>query len=106
MVGSYSKKDIRSLKQITLTGNETATTTMASATDTQVVELACPASKVTVQSTGDLAFSWAVSINGEDFVSVGAVAAGVLSSYNTHLVSTVQITWTSGSGKVVIASVS
>jgi hypothetical protein len=102
----YSAKEVRKKTQLVRTGFETISVSL-SATGSDVVELACPASKVTVQSTGSLVFDWSVSVNGEDYVSAGSsIAAGALSSYNTHNVSAVTITWVSGTGQVCIAAVS
>ncbi len=103
---SYSKKEIRKVKQATLTGFETGSYPLDDITTEEIVELACPASKVTVQSTGTLAFDWAVSVNGEDFVTVGSVAAAALASYSSNIVSSIKFTRTAGSGKVAIACVS
>lgn len=107
MPSAYSKKDIRTLKQKVLTGFETATGTLDGTTTTEIVELAGPASKITLQSTGTLVFDYTVSVNGEDYAAgASGVAAGALSSYSTHIVSSVTVTRTGGSGKVAIAAVS
>ena len=106
-VGAYSKKDKRKLVQPTLTGFETGSVLLDGTTTEETIELACPASKITLQANGDLNFTYTVSVNGETFASgAAAIAAGTLSSYNTHLVSSIKITRNSGSGKVSIAAVS
>lgn len=106
MPGAYTKKDIRKVITPNLVGFEVSTGTLDGTTTTETLELACPASKITLQSTGDLAYDYTVSVNGENFVTGASVAAGALSSYNTHNVSKVRITRTSGSGRVSIACVS
>lgn len=106
MPSGYSKKDIRKSITPNLVGFEVSTGTLDGTTTEEVVELACPASKITLQSSGDLAYTYTVSVNGTTFVTGGTVAANALSSYNTHNVSSVKVTRTGGSGKVSIAAVS
>lgn len=104
---SYSKKDIRLKFQQVITGFETSTKTLDGTTVSEIVELSCPASKVTVQSTGNLVFNFLVSANGVDFVSATAgVAANVLNTYSTNLIASVKIERVSGTGRVSILGIS
>lgn len=86
-------------KNIVATGTLDATTTQ------EIVVLPIAASKITVQSTGDLAGTFEVSINGSDWESSTAFLDGVMGSYSTHIVGSVRVTRTGGSGKLIIAAV-
>lgn len=106
MPGAYTRKEVAKYQTKVLTGFETASVTLDGTVTTDTVELAGPASKITVQSTGNLVFDYTVSINGETFAAGAAgIAAGALSSYTTHIVSVVKVTRVSGTGKVVITGV-
>ena len=105
---SYSAREIRKKTQLVRTGFETISVVLDGVTySSDTVELACPASKVSVQADGNLVFSWSVSCNGQTFVSAGtSIAAGAISTYSTSVVGSVQVTYVSGSGQVSILAVS
>lgn len=98
---AVTKAQARKVRQPTLPGDMEITDTM-SATGTQIIELSAVAEKVTFQSSGNLAYSYEVSANGQNWSTPAAVAANVLATHSAHLVKVVRITWTSGSGKVTI----
>lgn len=97
----YSQEQARSARQPVLTGDSYISPVMSS-TGTVTILLNDPSGKLTVQSSGDLAFSWAVSANGQNFNTPTAVAANALSTQSTDVVGAVQLTWTSGTGQVTI----
>lgn len=104
-VGAYTKKQTAGYKQQTITGFKVTSGTLDGTTTTETIELGGVASKISLQSTGTLAFTYTVSLTGEVFDTGGTVAATALSSYSTHNVAVVKITRTSGTGRVTIASV-
>lgn len=101
---AYNKKEIAALKQKVLTGTKVATNTLDGTVTTEIIKFPEPVSKFSVQSTGNLAGDVTVSVNGEDFVTGVSFTAGALASYNTHNVSAIKVTRTSGSGTLAIAA--
>ena len=105
----YSKQDSRRTKHAVLAGDERITTVLDGTTGktTYVAEITGPTAKFTVQSNGNLAFTYDVSANGKNYSgSPVAVAANVMSTYGgPHVVASILITWTSGSGTVAILAV-
>lgn len=102
---AISKAQARSVKHAVLAGEEQISAFLDATTTVHVFELTGPAQKVTVQSSGDLAFTAEYSCNGSNFFGTQAVAANVPYSYTTHVVAVVKITRTAGSGKVSLLGV-
>ena len=101
----YSKVQARRAKQAILSGDEQATPTLDGTTTTYTIDLTGPASKITMQSSGTLAYTYAVSVNGTNFDTPVAVAANVIASYSTNNVAVVKITRTAGTGRVTLIAV-
>ena len=97
----YTKKETAQAKQPVATGMRTATGTLDATTTVEVMRLgAC--SKVSYQSTGDLAGTVEFSISGLNWSTPVAFTATVMASYNTHNVDGIRVTRTGGSGQLFI----
>lgn len=81
------------------------TVTLDAVTTEDVIELNLVASKITIQASGNLAGNILVSVNGVNYVSAGAIpATNGLLTYSSHMVTSVKVQRTSGSGKVVVVA--
>ena len=102
---AISKQDARKVKHAVLSGDERISTVLSSL-GTYDFEITGPTQKFTVQSSGTLAYTYAVSCNGQNFDTPVSVAANAFSTYtNAHVVAVVRIIWVSGSGQVVLLAV-
>lgn len=102
---AVSKQQARKVRLPVLTGELYLTGKLDGTTSEEVVELSSVASKVTIQSDGDLAGNITYSTNGIDFYGSTAFTATVPLSNSTHLIRVVKITRTGGSGKVHVVAV-
>lgn len=102
----YTGEQAAEVRQLVNTGDTTASQELTSTNTTQIIELSIPASKITLQPSGDLAATYTVSANGISFSAGGSLAANALSTYSTNLVKSITLTWTSGAGYVTILSIS
>lgn len=102
---AISKQQARSVKHAVLAGEEQISTTLDATTTVHTFELTGPAQKVTVQSSGDLAYTVEFSCNGINFFGSTAVTANTPSTYSSNVVSVVKVTRTAGSGKVSLLGV-
>lgn len=100
---AVTKSQARQVRQPSLMGDMAITATMSAAA-TEDIELSSIAEKVTFQSSGTLAYTYAVSVNGKDFSSPVAGAAGVLVTYSASLCRVVRLVWTSGTGRVSLVA--
>jgi hypothetical protein len=102
---SIAKQDARRVKHAVLAGDERISPVLT-ATGTYDFEITGPTQKFTVQSSGNLAYTYDVSANGINFTgSPVSVAANAMSTYSTNVVAVVRIAWVSGSGKVTLLAV-
>lgn len=101
---AVNKKEALRSRQKMATGTSVSTETLDGTTTTEIVRLACPASKVTVQSTGTLAGNVEFSVNGTDFASTTAFTANALVSFSTHNCVAIKVTRTGGTGTLAIAA--
>lgn len=91
-------------RQLTSGGDLQSTDTLDGSTTTEIVRLSTVAEKVTFQSTGDLAGDVTFSLNGTDFASSTAFTAGALVTFSAHLVKSVTVVRSGGSGRLIIAA--
>lgn len=98
---AVTKTQARRVRQPTLVGDIEITGTM-SAAGSEIIELSSIAEKVTMQSSGTLAYTYSISANGINFTTPVSVAANILATYSTNLTRVITITYVSGSGKVTI----
>ena len=98
----YTLSQSRTARAPVITGDEQLAANVSSTNTVVAVEMSGPCKQVSVQASGTLVFTWAVSLNGTTWTTVGSVSSGSIGNYNTTNVSDVQITWTSGSGNVSI----
>jgi hypothetical protein len=77
-------------------------TGLMDATNTvEIIELAIDAEKVSFQADGSLAGTVEFSISGIDYVNSTAIGgANAIVTFNTHMVSSLRVTRTGGSGKL------
>jgi hypothetical protein len=106
---AISKQDARKTKHAVLAGDERTSTVLDGTTGKTVylTEITGPTQKFTVQSTGNLAFTYDTSANGANFTGTPvSVAANAMSTYTgPHVVAVVKLTWVSGSGTVAVLAV-
>jgi hypothetical protein len=102
----YSSAQAATVSNQVKTSNAIASQVISSTNTTQLIELNCAASMITLQPSGNLVATYTVSANGTNFVAGGSLTGNALSTYNSNLVSSVTITWASGSGYVTILAVS
>lgn len=102
----YTAQQAATVSNSVKTGYSTGSQVLTSTNTTQVIELPSAASTITLQPSGTLAATYTVSANGINFATGGSLASNGLSTYNTNLVKTITLTWTSGSGYVTILTVS
>ena len=96
----YTRRDVETLPK---EGSKVATIFLDGTTTTDSIKLGGVASKITFQTTEDLACSVEVSLNGTDWSSAGSGSTTMV-SYDTHNVIAVRATRTSGSGKLILAA--
>lgn len=104
---AISKQDARKVKHSVLSGDERTSPTIDASTTTYDFEITGPTQKFTVQGSGNLAYTYDVSANGQNFTgSPVSVAANAMSTYpGTHVVAVIRITRVSGAGKVTLLAV-
>lgn len=106
---AVSKQDARRTKHAVLAGDERTTTVLDGTTGKTVylAEITGPTQKFTVQSTGNLAFTYDTSANGSNFTGTPvSVAANAMSTYTgPNVIAVVKITWVSGTGTVTLLAV-
>ena len=93
----------RKVRDPVFTGDKQISCTLSS-TGTYTFELTIPSDYFTLQSSGTLTYTWAVSANGTTYGSSSStIAAGAFSTYTgPDVIANIQITWVSGSGQVTI----
>ena len=101
-VTGYTKAQASLQRDLVGTGDIQQSPTLNGTVTTATVKLGCIAKQITLQSSGDLAYTYTVSANGQNFATGGTAAANVLSTYNTNSCVVVQITRTSGAGIVTV----
>ena len=105
----YSKQQARATKHAVLSGDERISPILdgSAGKTSYVAEITGPTAKFTVQSSGNLAFTYDVSANGKNYTgSPISVAANAMNTYTGgHVVACILITWVSGSGNVAILAV-
>lgn len=74
-------------------------------TTTDVVKLPIVAERITVQSTGTLAGSIDVSLDGENWSNNTVFTANTMVTFSSHNVASVRVNRTGGEGKLIIAAV-
>lgn len=104
---TYSKEAKKIRQRVNSTYGRTVTN-LTSTNTTVVVDLHMAASKVTIQTSGTLTCTVAMSANGEKFsdspdITIGT--AGAMGTYSTNLVGAMTLTWTAGSGNVTILAI-
>lgn len=97
----YTKKEVQETDFVVL-GNKFVTEELDGTTTEEIIRIGDPGLKVTLQTSGDLAINYSFSANGTDYTTPAALAANTLFSYDTHIVSYVKITRTSGTGKTYL----
>jgi hypothetical protein len=102
ITSGYSKEQASTIRAPFILGDIQVTPTM-SATGTQNIKFTGPIAQVTLQSTGDLTYTYAPTVNGVNFGTPSStIAANALAFYDETGVTGMQITWVSGSGTVVL----
>lgn len=96
----YTKRDVGALNKST---TKFLSKEMSSA-DVDIISLGMAAEKISYQATGNLVAVVEVSLNGADYESAGANSSATIVSYSSHIVSSVRVTWVSGSGQLVVAA--
>ena len=97
----YTAKDVATLN----TNKSVGVTALLDAINTvDVVRLGDAASKITYQRSGTLECTVEISLNGVDWTAITAVSTSAITSYDTHVVSTVPVTRTAGEGKLTVLS--
>lgn len=99
---AYSKAQANSARAPVLTGDQQIAANVSSTNTLVEIEMTSPCSQISVQASGNLVFTWAVSINGENWTTPVSVSSNTISTYNTSMATNVQVNWTSGSGNVSI----
>lgn len=99
----YTKKQSRLARQ-KVDASDVSMTAVLSAAGSETLELGIVAQKVTLTTTGSLAASASFSIDGVNYFGSTAISSTPV-SVSTHLMKSVKITWTSGSGQAVVAAV-
>lgn len=98
----YTLAQSRTARAPVITGDEQLAANVSSTNTVVATELSGPCRQVSVQSSGTLVCTWAISLNGITWVTQGTLTAGAIGNYNTSNVTDVQVTWTSGTGNVSI----
>lgn len=98
----YSQAEARSARAPVITGDIQVAANLSSTNTVVTVEMTSPCKQISVQGTGTLAFTWSVSLNGTNWVSVGSGDTSTISNYSDSNATDVQITWVSGAGSVSI----
>lgn len=102
---TFSRQAIQLVQQPVRTGDKASTGILNGVTTVQIVELGDVFSKVSFQASGDLLGTVEFSINGTNFTNSTAIAAAnAIASFSTHNVSSIRVTRTSGTGRLVTAS--
>lgn len=95
------KKDIQRIVQKG-NGVSISSSEMASAEDNQRLEIGFPAEKVTLVTTGNLQATVTPKVGKADANSGIAATTTAGTTVTSNLFSAVEITWTSGTGKVLV----
>jgi hypothetical protein len=101
---SYSSKETLKTRQKVTIGTKTATGTLDGTTTIEYISFSHPVSKLSVQSTGNLAGTIEMSINGVDWFTSTPFVAITPVSYSAHNISAVKVTRTSGTGTLVVSA--
>ena len=102
---AITKAQARKVRQPVLSGEILLSVALSASPSVEIIELGNVASKITVQSSGDLAGTVEFSVDGVTFASSTAFTATTLVSFSTHLIRVVKITRVSGSGKLHMVAV-
>lgn len=102
MSEGYKKSDIQRNRQKVAVGLSLTSKDMATAADNHRIELGFPAEKVTLVTTGNLAVSVQAKVgNGNSNAAINATTT-VATTTLTNMASSLEISYTSGSGRLVI----
>lgn len=100
----YTKKDVQQVRQNIASGQREYTEELSASVTVEVLKMAGGMSRVTVQSTGDLAGTVEFSVNGQDFFGSTAFTANTPVTYSAHNFNAIRVTRTGGTGRLAIAA--
>jgi hypothetical protein len=99
---NITKEQASKLRDYVLTGDSQSATLDADNTSATVT-LGCVGRQITLQASGDLVGTYAVSANGVNFTTPTALgSSNSMVTYNTNNVKVIKLARTSGSGTVTI----